>query len=158
MLPVCQTKNAIQTPGHPILWKVPQVHTEGKFVAVPYALSLTEATDYCTAQYSGLASIHSALEQSQANSACSAIAPPNAVDGTPHGCWIGALSSRVVFYLCIHSIQTTDNNTRAGAAPQDTMTARSPVRPAVAQPTFNGWTAQILTLLTGHRASQTTTG
>ena len=44
----------------------------------------------CAAQnYAGLASIHSAAEQSQANSACAALAPANSVAGTPHGCWIG---------------------------------------------------------------------
>lgn len=89
MLALCQTKAKPPKTGSILLWRTPQKTTEGRFIAVPSASSLTEAKQYCETNYAGLASIHSALEQSQANSACAAIAPANSPPGTPHGCWIG---------------------------------------------------------------------
>ena len=66
----------------------------GRFVAVGWEMSITEAINWCEQNYMSLASIHSYEEQQQASSACMAYADAEAQlqsDGGNHlyGCWIG---------------------------------------------------------------------
>ena len=155
MLPICQTKAAVQVPNHPLLWKTPGISTEGRFTAVPHALNLEDAKNYCELNYRGLASIHSAAEQSQARSACDKIAPVNSVDGTPHGCWIGyndrpAAVSALQFMRKSWTTLQHDGPNHLGLW----SIRRRPA--AAARPTSSGSTARTRTLRTGRPVSRTT--
>jgi hypothetical protein len=73
----------------------------GRFVTSSKALSWDDARDFCESKYAGLASIHSAQEQTDAVAACKAVdgglskvwdgsdTGTSSKDKRPVGCWIG---------------------------------------------------------------------
>jgi hypothetical protein len=68
----------------------PASPTQGRFVAVPTPMSISQAVDYCRQNYAALASIHSIEEQQLAAAACSSMngVSDQAANGG-YGCWIG---------------------------------------------------------------------
>jgi hypothetical protein len=67
----------------------------GRFVAIPEAMTIQDSVAYCAEHFSGIASIHSNLEQRHAVTACEKFADgsgtPDPSTGVvaPSGCWIG---------------------------------------------------------------------
>ena len=72
-LPLCQIKKPTPSGKGLSMFTTPSPVTECRYVAVPISVSLTDAKTRCEKDYAGLASIHSAIENSQATHACSGI-------------------------------------------------------------------------------------
>eukprot|EP01050_Picozoa_sp_SAG11_P019931 SAG11_NODE_3256_length_2576_cov_1.271296_3_plen_288_part_01 len=89
---MCQIKRPHASPQGPWSWLSLPKATVGRFVAIPSAMSLTDAKAACEADgYQGLASIHSRQDQIDASRACRQIASVDSEwqHGVPESCWIG---------------------------------------------------------------------